>query len=450
MYKAIKKIHFVGIGGSGMSGIAEILLDLGYNVSGSDVKRSDVTDHLKKLGAKINIGHKKENVRGAHVVVQSTAIKGENPEIQQALKHKITVIPRVEMLAEIARLKYTVTIAGTHGKTTTTSLCALILESGGFDPTVVIGGRLNNIKSGAKAGKGKFLVAEADESDGSFLKLSPSITVVTNIDNDHLDFYGNIENIKQAFIKHLNSVPFYGCSIICVDDKNINKILKHIKRRYYTYGLNSKADFTAKNIKVIDYGFSFDVIFKGKNLGRVKLSLPGRHNILNALSAIAVGVELGIKFSDIKEALGKFAGVARRLEIKGFKKGVMVIDDYGHHPTEISATISAIKANWPNSRLIAIFQPHRYSRTAHLYSEFGKCFAGADKVILMDIYPAGEKPISGINSKLVYDSMKKNKVNVDYYKDLKILSKQLNDKDIVLTLGAGDVWKTGEELLKKI
>jgi UDP-N-acetylmuramate--alanine ligase len=450
MFKQIQHIHFVGIGGSGMSGIAEVLCTLGYRVSGSDLRASDVTEHLRQLGAIVTIGHKGANIRDAQVVVTSTAVSRTNPEVVAAEKAKIPVIPRIEMLAELARLKYAVTIAGTHGKTTTTSLAALVLEKGHKDPTIVIGGRLKNLKSGAKLGRGDFLVAEADESDGSFLKLHPTIAVVTNIDNDHLDYYGTLDNIKQAFVKHINSVPFYGCSILCTDDANVAGILPQVNRRYLTYGLRGKPDFSAVDIKPLDCGSRFQVKYKGRRLGAVSLRVPGLHNILNSLGAIAAGVELDIPFPLIAEALGEFAGVGRRLEIKGDRNGVLVIDDYGHHPTEIAATLAAIKNNWPKRRLVVLFQPHRYSRTAHLYREFGRVFEDADEIRLLDIYPAGEKPIPGVTSQLIFECMKECGRPVAYFKDTAILAGELRSGDIVLTLGAGDVWKKGEELLQRI
>jgi len=354
------------------------------------------------------------------------------------------------MLAELARLKYAITIAGTHGKTTTTSLAALVLAKGGLDPTIVIGGRLKNLKSGAKLGRGEYLVAEADESDGSFLKLAPTITVVTNIDNDHLDYYGTLENIKKAFIQHINLVPFYGSAILCSDDANVREILPQVKRRYFTYGFNHNADFSASNIKPAGVGHRFKVFFRKKKLGVVVLKCPGRHNILNSLAAAAVGVQLGIPFAKISAALGEFQGVGRRLELKGEKKGILVIDDYGHHPTEIKATISAVKDGWPKRRLVVLFQPHRYSRTAHLYKEFGTSFGRADSAQILDIYSAGEKPIPGISSSLILESVRKNGGKAEMFKGADALVASLKPGDIVLTLGAGDVWKTGEEILKKI
>jgi UDP-N-acetylmuramate--alanine ligase len=450
MFRENQKIHFVGIGGSGMSGIAEVLINLGHKVSGSDLKKTDVTKHLKSIGAVIYIGHKEKNIKDANVVVTSTAISKDNPEIVAALKKKIPVIARVEMLAELARLKYAITIAGTHGKTTTTSLTSLVLDEGGFDPTIVIGGRLKNLKTSARLGKGDFIVAEADESDGSFLKLSPVITAVTNIDNDHLDYYESMKNLKDAFVKHINSVPFYGAAVICSDSEVVREIIPKINRKYITYGFTGTPDIKASNVKVQKECTSFDVIYKGKNIGNVCIKIPGRHNILNSLAAIGIGLRLDIPFSLIAKAINKFSGVGRRIEVKGEKNGVMVIDDYGHHPTEVTATIKAVKSFWPKRRLIVLFQPHRYTRTKNLFEEFGKSFIDADVVKVLDIYPAGEKPIKGVNSDLILKSLKKNKSNACHFSDLKTLLSMLSEGDIVLTLGAGDVWKEGEELLKII
>jgi UDP-N-acetylmuramate--alanine ligase len=329
-------------------------------------------------------------------------------------------------------------------------MASVVLEKGGLDPTIVIGGRLKNIKSGAKLGKGDYLVAEADESDGSFLKLSPTITVVTNIDNDHLDYYGTIDNIKRAFVQHINSIPFYGTAILCSDDANVVEIMPQIRRPYRTYGFNSKADYTAKNISKKDSVTAFEVFKQGQTLGKISLKVPGNHNILNALAAVAVGVELDIPFEKITQALNEYAGVGRRIEIKGDKNGILVIDDYGHHPTEVKATIAAVKGNWVDRRLIVLFQPHRYSRTAHLYREFGKAFEQADIIKILDIYAASEEPVPGVSSKLIIDEINANGKNAEAFSGIEILAKELKAGDIVLTLGAGDVWKQGEELLKLI
>lgn len=430
-----------------MSGIAEVLINLGHNVSGSDLKKTEVTEHLKAIGAKIFIGHDEKNIKNAEVIVVSTAVSRSNPEVAAALRNKVPVIPRVEMLAELARLKYAVTIAGTHGKTTTTSLAALVLDEGGFDPTIVIGGRLKNLKTSARLGRGEYIVAEADESDGSFLKLSPVITVVTNIDNDHLDYYGDMDGLKEAFVRHINGIPFYGAAIICSDDKVVKEIMPKLSRKYVTYGLKGEPDIKAEKIKVLAGCASFDVIYMGKKAGSVCIRMPGRHNILNALASIGVGLHLGIPFNHIAGAINKFEGVGRRLEIKGEKNAITVIDDYGHHPTEVDATIRAVKHFWPKRRLWVLFQPHRYTRTKNLYGEFGKSFKKADFVKVLEIYAAGEKEIEGVHSGLILESLIKNKCRAAGFAGIGALIKELRPGDIVLTLGAGDVWKKGEELL---
>ena len=450
MFNGKQRIHFVGIGGSGMSGIAEVALNLGHQVSGSDIKKTEVTQRLKELGAKIYIGHKKENVKNVDVVVTSTAISKDNPEVQQAIKEKIIIIPRVEMLAELARLKYTITIAGTHGKTTTTSITSMILDEGGFDPTIVIGGKLKNLKTNARLGKGEYMIAEADESDGSFLKLSPVLTIVTNIDNDHLDYYGSMDNLKKAFIRHINSLPFYGCAMVCTDSPLVKEILPYATRKYITYGFKGNPDITATDISVVNGNTEYNVIYKGKKLGKILLKVPGEHNVLNSLAAIGIGLQFDIPFVNIKNALFKFGGVGRRLEIKGEKNGITVIDDYGHHPTEINATLSALKHNYPEKKLVTIFQPHRYTRTQNLYKEFGKALKKADEIYVMDIYAASEKPIKGVTSDLIIEEAKKNKCNVHKFTDINSIAQTLKENDILLTLGAGNVWQQGEELLKLI
>src|SRR3989339_1404383 len=449
--KKFKNIHFVGIGGSGMSGIAEVLLNLGFNVSGSDLKETDVTKRLRKVGAEIKIGHRKENLENSKVdvVVTSTAVTKDNPEVVAAHSQKIPVIPRAEMLAELMRLKYSIAIAGCHGKTTTTSMASLILANAGFDPTVVIGGKFNNFGTGAKLGKGEYLVAEADESDGSFLKLFPTFAVVTNIDNDHLDHYGTLENIKLAFIEFINKIPFYGCAILCNDNENLKSIIPMITRKYYTYGFNGTADFKAVNVKPTDVGSRFDVMFHGKKLGSIKLKVPGKHNVLNALASVICGYELEIKFPKIKSALLEFSGVGRRLEKRGSYKGVVFIDDYGHHPTEIKATLSAIRSINPDKRIFVLFQPHRYSRTQLLKDEFGKVFGDADVIRILDIYAASEKPIPGISSQTIIDAIAKNeKKDAGKFSDVNTVSKEIKSGDVVITLGAGDVWKKSAEILK--
>lgn len=455
MLKNIQHIHFVGIGGSGMSGIAEVLINLGYKVSGSDLKQTEVTERLASLGGKIFIGHKPEQVGNAHVVVTSSAVLPDNPEVVQAKRLKIPVIPRAEMLAELMRLKYAVTIAGTHGKTVTTSLVSMVLAEGGLDPTVVIGGRLKNIGSSAKMGKGEFIVAEADESDGSFLKLTPTIALLTNIDDDHLDYYKTLDNIKSTFVQFVNKVPFYGSIILCGEDENIKSIIPRITRKYYTYGREKNYDFYAENIVYEEMHTEFDLCFSGKNLGRLKLHFPGAHNVLNSLGAAAVGIELGVGFEKIRKAFLDFTGVSRRLEVKARKKDIVFIDDYGHHPTEIRVTLETIKSIWPERRLLVIFQPHRYTRTRDLAKKFGPSFNSISRIWLTDIYSAGEKPIPGISSSLILESFPAEKrETVTLISDrealIKEVVKSLRPQDVLVTLGAGDVYKIGEEILNKI
>jgi UDP-N-acetylmuramate--alanine ligase len=460
VYKRFKKVHFVGIGGVGMSGIAEVLYNLGYEVDGSDIKESETTRRLKDMGINISIGHKTENVKDADVVVISSAVSPDNPEVEAARKLSIPVIPRAEMLAELARLKYSVLVAGAHGKTTTTSLIASVLGEGNLDPTVVIGGKLKSIGSNAKLGQGEFLVAEADESDGSFLKLSPSIAVVTNIDREHMDYFKSIEEIKDAFLSFINKVPFYGLSILCGDSKYIRELLPKIQRRFVTYGLDNDLDLVAKNIKTEGLRSFFEVELNGRTIGLFEVPLIGNHNVSNCLAAIAVANELEMNIEDIKEALRNFSGVQRRFELKGMASGIRVIDDYGHHPTEIVATLKAARkallrnteSKTVKGRLVVLFQPHRYTRTRDLLHEFIDAFEDADKIILMDIYSAGEKPLPGINSELLFKGIKDTGKDIEYIENrdeiLDYLNSELREADILLTLGAGDVWKIGEDFLK--
>lgn len=452
MYKTFEIIHFVGIGGIGMSGIAEVLKNVGYEVRGSDLKDSETTKRLKTLGINVIIGHRAENVKGAHVVVVSSAVSYDNPEIVAAREQSIPVIPRAEMLAEIARLKYGVLVAGAHGKTTTTSLIASVLATGGLDPTVVIGGKLKSIGSNAKLGEGEFFVAEADESDGSFLKLTPTIAVVTNIDREHLDFFKGIDALKTAFLSFINKVPFYGISVLCIDNKHIRSLLPKVQRRFITYGLSHESELVARDIKRDGLISKFEVVFRGVSLGYFELPLPGLHNVCNSLAAVGVANELGIDMDKVKWTLKNFSGVQRRFEFKGEVSGVKVFDDYGHHPTEIMATLKAARDVKGKGRLVVIFQPHRYSRTKDLLNDFPPAFADADKVVLMDIYPAGEKPIEGITSEILYKGIKDTGKDIIYIKDrtdiLDYLDKKLRYGDLLLTLGAGDVWKIGDEYLK--
>jgi UDP-N-acetylmuramate--alanine ligase len=454
MFKRIKHIHFVGIGGIGMSGIAEVLLNLGYRVSGSDMKESDTTERLRKLGGEIFIGHRAENITTPHVVVISSAVKNDNVEVMAAREKQVPVIPRAEMLAELMRLKYGVAIAGAHGKTTTTSMVATVLAAGGIDPTVVIGGKLNSLGTNAKLGQGEFLVAEADESDGSFLKLSPTIAVVTNIDAEHLDYYKDIDEIKAAFLTFINKVPFYGLSVLCLDQPHIQALIPSLQKRYQTYGMSTQADYQARDISLRPLGSTFRVMHHDHDLGHFELAVPGVHNISNSLAAIAVARELDIDVETIRKALREFSGVQRRFQIKGEVGGVIVVDDYGHHPTEIKATLAAA-ATGMERRVVVVFQPHRYTRTQHLLEEFFTAFNEADTLIVMDIYAAGEKPIPGVTGQTLYEGIKKHG-----HKDVTFIAERekvvehmaavLKKGDLMITLGAGDVWKLGEQVLEKL
>ncbi|MDX9745078.1 MAG: UDP-N-acetylmuramate--L-alanine ligase [Syntrophales bacterium] len=454
MQRKIKCIHFVGIGGIGMSGIAEVLLNLKYTITGSDLSSTDTTQRLSALGARIYQGHRENHIGDADVVVTSTAVRSSNPEVQEACRRGIPVIPRAEMLAELLKMKFSVAISGSHGKTTTTSMVSTILAHGGLDPTMVIGGKLGSIGSNAKLGDGAIIVAEADESDGSFLKLAPNLAVITNIDREHLDHYRDIEKIKEAFTRFANSVPFYGVTILCADDRRIREILPQIKRKVLTYGLSGSAEYQAMNIRPENLGNRFDVIERGTRLGEVVLNVPGRFNIANALAAIAVTRELDLPFDTIREGVGLFTGAQRRLEVKAVVGDVTIIDDYGHHPTEIRETLTAAKEAWPN-RLIVIFQPHRFSRTQALFPEFMKCFVKADLLILMDIYPAGEEPIAGVSSGKLQESLiAGGQDNVMYIRTFDRIVDHLlsivQPMDTILTLGAGNIWKIGEALAERL
>ena len=454
MFKKIKHIHFVGIGGIGMSGIAEVLLNLGYKVSGSDMRESDTTERLGKLGGEIFVGHRAENIASPHVVVISSAVKDDNVEVIAAREKQIPVIPRAEMLAELMRLKYGVAIAGAHGKTTTTSMVATVLAAGGIDPTVVIGGKLNSIGTNAKLGQGEFLVAEADESDGSFLKLSPTIAVVTNIDAEHLDYYKDIDEIKAVFLEFINKVPFYGVSVLCLDQPHIQALIPSIRKRYLTYGMSTQDDYQARDIAHRALGSSFTVLHHDADLGQFELAVPGVHNICNSLAAIAVARELDIELEVIRKAIKEFSGVQRRFTIKGEARGITVVDDYGHHPTEVRATLAAAAAGMKR-RVVVVFQPHRYSRTKHLLEEFFTAFNQADKLVLMDIYAAGEKPVFGVTGQDVYEGIKKyGHKDVSYVPDREQLvghlAGALREGDLMITLGAGDVWKIGEQVLERL
>lgn len=452
MYQRIKHIYFVGIGGAGMSGIAEVLLNLDYKVSGSDIKLSETTHRLKRLGATIYEGHSENHITDVDVVVTSSAVKSNNPEVGAARSRAIPVIPRAEMLAELMRLKYGIAVAGAHGKTTTTSLIAMILDRGGISPTVVNGGILNTINTSAMLGTGDFMVAEADESDGSFLKLSPTIAIITNIDPEHLDYYQNITEIKRAFVQFANKVPFYGLNILCLDNEYIQDLIPLLEKRFLTYGLTPQADLQAREISVKGLSMIFSVYHENKELGKVELKMPGLHNVYNALAAIATAVELNLDFSVVKEALKTFGGVKRRFQIKGEANGITLVDDYGHHPTEIKATLSAAKTIWER-RLVVVFQPHRYTRTRDLFKDFITAFNQADLLLLTDIYPAGEDPLPGVNAETLCREIREHgHKNVHYHPHmddmLDVLTQMLQPGDVVMTLGAGNIWQLGEQWLQ--
>lgn len=455
MYGKIRRIHMVGIGGAGMNGIAEVLLNKGYTVSGSDLVLGDVTRRLEELGASVSKGHDPANVRGADVVVVSTAVSWDNPEVIEARRLNVPVIPRAEMLAELMRMSYGIAVSGSHGKTTATSLIGTVLTKGGFDPTVVVGGRVRAFGSHVILGQGKFMVAEADESDGSFLNLVPTISVVTNIDVEHLDYYvGGLEEIKNSFVRFANKVPFFGAAVMCLDDPNISSIVHRIDRRTLTYAIKRRAKVTATEIVPRGMATEFLVFTNGDKLGRVELPMPGLHNVYNALAAVCVGLEVGVPFGHISDALCEFEGVSRRFETVGEIGDVKVVDDYGHHPTEIEAVLKAAKSVWPERRVVAVFQPHRYTRTHALCHTFGTCFDRADLVLLADIYPAGERKIPGVSSRMILEAARDHGHRAIYYAgDLKStcesLLRQARPGDVVLTLGAGDVWEVGVEFLER-
>lgn len=456
MYKKNKHIHFVGIGGIGMSGIAELLLNLGYTVSGSDLRESDITRRLTALGGQIYTGHQGEWIKGADVVVTSTAVKSDNPEVMAAAQAQVPIIRRAEMLAELMRLKrFGIAVAGSHGKTTTTSMVGWVLAQAGLDPTVVIGGQVNSLGTNAKLGQGEFLVAEADESDGSFLHLSPVVEVVTNIDLEHLDYYRDIDHIKEVFLEFINKIPFYGAAIICLDDPDVADLLPQVKKRLITYGMSAQAYIRARNIVTEGLSTRFEVCRAGEVLGSMVIPMAGIHNVYNTLAAVGVGLELDISFPVIAEAMSTFSGVQRRLQIKGEAGGVTVVDDYGHHPTEIRATLAAMRDAWPTRRLVTIFQPHRYSRTHGLMREFSTAFYEADVLYVTEIYPAGEAPIEGVTAAALIDSIKAHgHKQVFPAADLAQIAEQIGPTllpgDVALTLGAGSILQVGEQILKRL
>lgn len=452
-FSSVRHIHFVGIGGIGMSGIAEILLSQGFVVSGSDLQRSEVTDHLAALGARICIGHDAQHVDNAEVVVYSSAVRPqENPETLFALERKIPIIRRAEMLSEVSRLKYCMAIAGTHGKTTTTSMCGIVMMKAGMDPTVIVGGRLKGLGgTNARLGQGDWMVLEADEYDRSFLQLLPTIAVITNVEADHLDIYSDLDDIKGAFIEFSNKVPFYGTAVVCLDDPGVRAILPSIKRVVVTYGMSAQCDVRAADVTYNERSSAYTLVYKGSPLGEIELNVPGDHNVRNSLAACATALLCGVPFDVIRDGLAEFGGVYRRFEVKGEVGGVLIVDDYAHHPTEIRTTLTAARRGWKR-RIVAVFQPHTYTRTRDFYAEFATSFDEADVLILTDVYPAREEPIPGVNGKLIADAARdaghRNVHYVEAPSDIPALLKTLvMEGDMVLTMGAGDIWKVGSALL---
>ncbi len=454
MLKRYQQVHFVGIGGAGMSGIAEVVLTLGYRVTGSDVRRNEAVERLERLGAKVFVGHAASHIEGAHVVVYSSAVARDNPELQAARQRGIPVIPRAEMLAELMRVKYGIAIAGTHGKTTTTSMVAAVLAEAGFDPTVVVGGRVSALGANARLGQGEFLVAEADESDGSFLRLTPTIAVVTTIDAEHLDYYRDVAAIREAFLHFVEKVPFYGAAVLCADQPEIQALLPRIEKRVITYGLAGPADLVAASLAVHELTARFEVLHRGESLGELLLQVPGAHNAANALAATAVGLDLDVPFPVIQRALAGFTGVHRRFQVKGEVGGVLVVDDYGHHPAEIRATLAAARRGFAR-RLVVVFQPHRYTRTFHLHDEFVTAFGDADVLLMTDIYPAGEPAIPGVHAWTLAEAIAARTTReVRYLSDraelVELLLRTVRPGDLVLTLGAGDIGGVSDQVLARL
>jgi UDP-N-acetylmuramate--alanine ligase len=458
----VRHAHFIGIGGIGMSGLAEILRTMEFDVSGSDLRAGDITRRLETMGVRVDVGHRAENVEGADVVVYSSAIDENNPEIQRARVLEIPIIPRAEMLAELMRTKYCVLMAGSHGKTTTTSLVATVLRAAGLDPTVVVGGKVNALGSNARLGEGDLFVAEADESDGSFLKLTPTIGVITNIDAEHLDHYGTHENVKSAFVQFANKVPFYGLVVLCLDHPHVQAIVPKIARRFVTYGVSRQADYRAKNIQFAGLSTHFEVYRRGESLGAFSVRMPGHHNVLNALSVIAVADELEVPFDTVREAIQSFHGVQRRFTVVGQPKitrenvrgDVMIVDDYGHHPAEVEATLDAAQDGF-DRRVVVAFQPHRYSRTKALFEEFTRAFNKADVLLVTDVYAAGEAPIEGATGEALAESIRAHgHHNVRYVADKTQIASCLYDLvrpgDLVIALGAGDINASVRELCTRL
>ena len=452
MFKNIKKVHFVGIGGIGMSGIAEILIDQGFVVSGSDKNLTEITKRLSELGAEIHKGHSPENLKDVDVLVYSSAVSLDNPEVKAAIEMNIPIIKRSEMLAETMRMKYGIGIAGTHGKTTTTSMVGLSLTEGGIDPTIIVGGKLSGLGgTNARLGNGDFIVVEADEFDRTFLKLTPVIAALTTLESEHLDTYKDLDDIKSASIEFANKVPFYGFVVLCLDEPALQDIIPHINKKIFTYGVTAQADIRAVDIKHKGFRSTYTVLYNGEELGSITLNVPGLYNVKNSLVAVTIAKELGIDFKTIKKALEKFSGVYRRFEIK-YNEEILVVDDYAHHPTETSATLSGIRAGW-DRRLVVVFQPHLFTRTRDFFQEFGRSFLNSDVFICTDVYPAREEPIEGVSGKLISDITQKfGHKNVHYLADKNdvpgFLMNIVEDDDIVVTMGAGDIWKYGEKFVE--
>ena len=452
VYKKLNNIHMVGIGGTGMSGIAEVLLNLDYNISGTDIEQSEVTQRLARFGAKISIGHKAEKVEGADVVVISSAIKKGNVEVEEARRRKIPVIPRAEMLAELMRMKYGIAVAGSHGKTSATSMIAQVLESGGFDPTIIVGGRLSTVGGHGKLGDGDFIVAEADESDRSFLYLSPFIAVLTNLDDEHLDQYATVDEVKKAFINFANKVPFYCPVVLCLDDSNLKDLIPSLDRRIINYGFSPYADIFARYRHFDKFSTTSTLYWKGKELGKLKLNVPGNHNIYNAMAAVAIGLDLDIPPRLILQSLEGFKGAGRRFELRKEVNDIMIIDDYAHHPTEVMATLEAARRGWKRRRIV-VFQPHRFSRLSILMKSFAASFNDADVLITTEIYAAGEKPIAGVSGRLLFREIEKSRhKNVFFEHNMKnippLIGKIAQSGDLILVLGAGNIYQIIPDIIK--
>jgi UDP-N-acetylmuramate--alanine ligase len=455
MHKRYQQVHFVGIGGAGMSGLAEVILTLGYRVTGSDTRRNEAIERLERLGAKTFVGHAASHIEGAHVVVYSSAVARDNAELQAARQLGIPVIPRAEMLAELMRVKYGIAIAGTHGKTTTTSMVGAVLAEAGYDPTLVVGGRVIALDANARLGQGEFLVAEADESDGSFLRLTPTIAVVTTIDAEHLDYYRDLAAIREAFLDFVNKVPFYGAAVLCADQPEVQALGPRIEKRTITYGLESPADLVAASVRLLGLTSRFFVLHRGEALGELGLRVPGAHNVANALAATAVALDLEVPFGVIQTALANFSGVQRRFQVKGEPAGVLVVDDYGHHPAEIRATLAAARRAFAGRRLVVVFQPHRYTRTFFLHDEFLTAFEDAELLLVTDIYPAGEPPMPGVHARTLAEGIAARTAReVRYVGDreelVSLLLRVVRPSDLLLTLGAGDIGGVADQVLARL